>query len=180
MGAVADDPNLAAVSSTDASGETRAITGSAAIEPAAAAAAATASAVDAAENTAQVGSATEVQETESQAQPRRENTERKGRGMALLALLLFGLCVYLGYDLYYGHNGYLQYEKVAAQFNQAEQKSLQLKQRNQDLAEQITDLQQGSIAVEELARSELGLIKPNERFYRVLADDQQIRSMPIP
>lgn len=178
MGAVADDPNLAAVSSTDASGETRAITGSAAIEPAAAAA--TASAVDAAENTAQVGSATEVQETESQAQPRRENTARKGRGMALLALLLFGLCVYLGYDLYYGHNGYLQYEKVAAQFNQAEQKSLQLKQRNQDLAEQITDLQQGSIAVEELARSELGLIKPNERFYRVLADDQQIRSMPIP
>lgn len=178
MGAVADDPNLAAVGSTDASGETRAITGSAAIEPAAAAA--TASAVDAAENTAQVGSATEVHATESQAQPRRENTERKGRGMALLALLLFGLCVYLGYDLYYGHNGYLQYEKVAAQFNQAEQKSLQLKQRNQDLAEQITDLQQGSIAVEELARSELGLIKPNERFYRVLADDQQIRSMPIP
>ncbi len=178
MGAVADDPNLAAVGSTDASGETRAITGSAAIEPAAAAA--TASAVDAAENTAQVGSATEVQETESQAQPRRENTERKGRGMALLALLLFGLCVYLGYDLYYGHNGYLQYEKVAAQFNQAEQKSLQLKQRNPDLAEQITDLQQGSIAVAELARSELGLIKPTERFYRVLADDQQIRSMPIP
>lgn len=178
MGAVADDPNLAAVGSTDASGETRAITGSAAIEPAAAAA--TASAVDAAENTAQVGSATEVHATESQAQPRRENTERKGRGMALLALLLFGLCVYLGYDLYYGHNGYLQYEKVAAQLNQAEQKSLQLKQRNQDLAEQITDLQQGSIAVEELARSELGLIKPNERFYRVLADDQQIRSMPIP
>lgn len=178
MGAVADDPNLAAVGSTDASGETRAITGSAAIEPAAAAV--TASAVDAAENTAQVGSATEVHATESQAQPRRENTERKGRGMALLALLLFGLCVYLGYDLYYGHNGYLQYEKVAAQFNQAEQKSLQLKQRNQDLAEQITDLQQGSIAVEELARSELGLIKPNERFYRVLADDQQIRSMPIP
>ena len=178
MGAVADDPNLAAVGSTDASGETRAITGSAAIEPAAAAA--TASAVDAAENTAQVGSATEVHATESQVQHRRENTERKGRGMALLALLLFGLCVYLGYDLYYGHNGYLQYEKVAAQLNQAEQKSLQLKQRNQDLAEQITDLQQGSIAVEELARSELGLIKPNERFYRVLADDQQIRSMPIP
>lgn len=179
MGAVADDPNLAAVGSTDASGETRAITGSAAIEPAAADVAAETAAV-AAENTAQVGSATEVHATESQAQPRRENTERKGRGMALLALLLFGLCVYLGYDLYYGHNGYLQYEKVAAQFNQAEQKSLQLKQRNQDLAEQITDLQQGSIAVEELARSELGLIKPNERFYRVLADDQQIRSMPIP
>ena len=178
MGAVADDPNLAAVGSTDASGETRAITGSAAIEPAAAAA--TASAVDAAENTAQVGSATEVHATESQVQHRRENTARKGRGMALLALLLFGVCVYLGYDLYYGHNGYLQYEKVAAQLNQAEQKSLQLKQRNQDLAEQITDLQQGSIAVEELARSELGLIKPNERFYRVLADDQQIRSMPIP
>lgn len=174
MGAVADDPNLAAVGSTDASGETRAITGSAAIEPAAAAATASA------ENTAQVGSATEVHATESQVQHRRENTARKGRGMALLALLLFGLCVYLGYDLYYGHNGYLQYEKVAAQFNQAEQKSLQLKQRNQDLAEQITDLQQGSIAVEELARSELGLIKPNERFYRVLADDQQIRSMPIP
>ena len=38
---------------------------------------------------------------------------------------------------------------------------------------------QGSIAVEELARSELGLIKPNERFYRVLATDEKIRSMNI-
>ena len=36
------------------------------------------------------------------------------------------------------------------------------------------------MAIEELARSELGLIKPNERFYRVIGTDEEIINMPLP
>lgn len=105
---------------------------------------------------------------------------RESKGMKILSLVLFVSCCFLAYDIYYGHNGYLQRQKVEVQLEKAKQQSLVLKQRNQDLAAQIQDLQQGSVAVEELARSELGLIKPNERFYRVLADDKQILAMPVP
>lgn len=100
--------------------------------------------------------------------------------MRLMSLLLFGVCCFLGYDLYYGHNGYLQYKNVAAELQKVQHRALILKEENQEIAAQINDLQQGLVSVEELARSELGLIKPNERFFRVLADDQQIRSMRIP
>lgn len=100
--------------------------------------------------------------------------------MRLMTLFLFGVCCFLGYDLYYGHNGYLQYKNVAVELQKVQHRALILKEENQEIAAQINDLQQGLVSVEELARSELGLIKPNERFFRVLADDQQIRSMRIP
>jgi cell division protein FtsB len=43
-----------------------------------------------------------------------------------------------------------------------------LKQRNAALAAEVEDLKSGEAAVEERARSELGMIKPGETFYRVV------------
>lgn len=100
--------------------------------------------------------------------------------MKIIAVILAFVCCFLVYDLFFGHNGIRQYKTVALQLEREQQKSLELKQRNQEVADQINDLQQGSVAVEELARSELGLIKPNERFYRVLASDEQIEKLPVP
>lgn len=96
-----------------------------------------------------------------------------------MAFVLALICGFLIYDLIFGHNGMNQYQAVAEKLEKAQGKALVLQKRNQEVADQINDLQQGSIAVEELARSELGLIKPNERFYRVLATEEQIRSMSI-
>ena len=104
---------------------------------------------------------------------------RHNYSMIAVGVILFLVCVFLAYDLYYGYNGRQQYERVQVQLQDAQTQALYLQKQNQDVADQINDLQQGSIAVEELARSELGLIKPNERFYRVLATDDKIRSMPI-
>ena len=104
---------------------------------------------------------------------------RHNYSMIAVGVILFLVCVFLAYDLYYGYNGRQQYERVQVQLQEAQTQALYLQKQNQDVADQINDLQQGSIAVEELARSELGLIKPNERFYRVLATDDKIRSMPI-
>ena len=49
-------------------------------------------------------------------------------------------------------------------------------QRNQRVKDEIEDLQQGNKAIEELARSELGLIKPTETFYRVIEKDDKAES----
>ena len=43
-----------------------------------------------------------------------------------------------------------------------------LKQRNAALAAEVEDLKSGEAAVEDRARSELGMIKPGETFYRVV------------
>jgi cell division protein FtsB len=44
----------------------------------------------------------------------------------------------------------------------------QLKERNQSLAAEVDDLKQGLEAIEERARSELGMIKKGETFYQVV------------
>lgn len=96
-----------------------------------------------------------------------------------MSAILLAVACFLVYDLFFGHNGIKQYKTVAAQLEVVQQKALYLQKRNQAVADQINDLQQGSIAVEELARSELGLIKPNERFYRVIASDEKLRSITV-
>ena len=55
-------------------------------------------------------------------------------------------------------------ETVTAQ--RAENKRLQ--QRNDALSAEVEDLKSGEAAVEERARSELGMVKPGETFYRVV------------
>lgn len=44
----------------------------------------------------------------------------------------------------------------------------QLLRRNQDLGADVQDLKEGREAVEERARSELGMVKPGEVFYQVV------------
>lgn len=95
--------------------------------------------------------------------------------MKILAVVLACACMFLVYDLFFGRNGIQQYKEVAMQLDVAQKKALVLQRRNQEVLDQIADLRQGSVAIEELARSELGLIKPNERFFRVLASDKQIQ-----
>ncbi|MDY6322641.1 MAG: cell division protein FtsB [Succinivibrio sp.] len=88
--------------------------------------------------------------------------------MKLLGLVLVLAIGFLAYDMWYGRNGFLQYESVAAQVTEAKQKSEKLTLRNQALEDEITDLQQGNLTLEELARDELGMIRQGEVFYRVI------------
>ena len=62
----------------------------------------------------------------------------------------------------------MQYEQIAAQLKQAQARSTLLEQRNLAVQDELNDLKQGNAAIEELARSELGLIKEGETFYRVI------------
>ncbi|MBO6258327.1 MAG: septum formation initiator family protein [Succinivibrio sp.] len=88
--------------------------------------------------------------------------------MKIFALLLVIAIGFLSYDIMYGRNGIAQYDKISVQVEKAKHKSDLLKKRNQALLDEISDLKQGNLTIEELARSELGMIKPEETFYRVI------------
>ena len=88
--------------------------------------------------------------------------------MKLVGLILLVVAGYLVYDIYYGRNGIVQYENNTQALKVAMQRSEKLTRINEAIKDEIADLQQGNLAVEEQARSDLGMIKPQETFYRVI------------
>ena len=92
--------------------------------------------------------------------------------MKVISLCLLGAIVYLSYDIWAGRNGLKQYEDVSANLVEAQQQSAKLQDRNQAVIDELNDLKQGNTAVEELARTELGLIREDETFFRILGDKQ--------
>lgn len=88
--------------------------------------------------------------------------------MKVISLCLLGAIVYLSYDIWAGRNGLKQYEEVSANLVKAQQQSARLQDRNQAVIDELNDLKQGNTAVEELARTELGLIREDETFFRIL------------
>ena len=87
------------------------------------------------------------------------------RVLLLALLLLLGL---LQYRLWFGSGGQHEVEALHAQVAQQQAENLKLRQRNEALAAEVQDLKSGEAAVEERARSELGMVKPGETFYRVV------------
>jgi cell division protein FtsB len=86
---------------------------------------------------------------------------------ALLAILLLVLFA-LQFKLWFGEGGYRNVQRLAQRVEQQAQENELLAQRNRELQAEVEDLRQGMEAIEERARSELGLIKENEEFYQVV------------
>ena len=89
------------------------------------------------------------------------------RALGIL-LLLLALLAWLQYRLWFGNGGEREVVALQAQVQQQARDNAGLKQRNDALAAEVEDLKSGEAAVEERARSELGMIKPGETFYRVV------------
>ncbi len=88
---------------------------------------------------------------------------------ALILMILIGL---LTYDIFQGKNGIAQYQKVSQELAEAQKISEHLARRNNAVRDEINDLEQGDLSIEEMARSELGLIKKDETFYRIINPEQ--------
>ena len=86
----------------------------------------------------------------------------------MLLLLLVLLLASLQYKLWLGSGGQREVEALRAQVVKQEAENLGLRQRNEALAAEVEDLKSGEAAIEERARSELGMVKPGEVFYRVV------------
>jgi cell division protein FtsB len=85
----------------------------------------------------------------------------------LLAILLLVL-VALQLKMWFGEGGYRDVQRLAQRVEQQARENETLAQRNRELQAEVEDLRQGLEAIEERARSELGLIKESEEFYQVV------------
>jgi cell division protein FtsB len=85
-----------------------------------------------------------------------------------LAISLFIMTIYLQYQFWFGSGGYQEYQTLQQAIVQQQQDNTKLAIRNQALAAEVADLKHGLEAVEEQARMELGMIKPDEVFYQIV------------
>lgn len=92
--------------------------------------------------------------------------------MRILTLLLLALLSTLQYHLWWGKNGLAEYNEAQSYVSRQMDDNEQLVGRNALLYREIEDLNKGLAAVEELARNDLGMIKPGETFYRLLLADK--------
>jgi cell division protein FtsB len=88
------------------------------------------------------------------------------RWWPILALLV--LLFALQSKLWLGEGGWSQARELKATVGEQRAENARLQQRNDALSAEVEDLKSGESAVEERARSELGMIKPGETFYRVV------------
>lgn len=88
------------------------------------------------------------------------------RWWPILALLL--LLGALQSKLWLGDGGWRDAKALQQTVEEQRAENARLQQRNDALTAEVEDLKSGETAVEERARSELGMVKPGETFYRVV------------
>ena len=90
--------------------------------------------------------------------------------MRILALVFALLILALQYPMWLGKGGWLQVRELDRQIEAQREANAELKARNAALDADVRDLKQGYEAIEERARSELGMIRQDEVFFQLPAD----------
>jgi cell division protein FtsB len=84
--------------------------------------------------------------------------------IALLILLLTGL----QYRLWFGDTNVRDIWALDAKIELQQSINQELSQRNSELEAEVEDLKKGQAALEERARSELGMIRKGETFFQLV------------
>lgn len=88
--------------------------------------------------------------------------------MRILLAILIVLLVLLQAKLWLGDGGYRDVQRLRERVAEQARENADLSLRNDQLRAEVDDLRQGLDAVEERARSELGMIREGEEFYLVV------------
>ena len=88
--------------------------------------------------------------------------------MRILLPILILILVLLQLKVWLGEGGVRDVRRLEQRVEEQAEENEALAQRNRELQAEVEDLRQGLGAVEERARSELGLIGENEEFYLVV------------
>lgn len=86
--------------------------------------------------------------------------------MKLLALILGTFILLIQYPLWLGKGGWLRAWEVDRQVSAQKAKNTEFQRRNTHLGAEVRDLKTGTEAIEERARQELGMVRPDETFYQ--------------
>jgi cell division protein FtsB len=90
--------------------------------------------------------------------------------MRILGAALVALIVLIQYPLWLGKGGWLTVWRLENKLEVEKAKSAKLESRNGALAAEVRDLKQGTEAIEERARAELGMLRSDEVFYQFVPE----------
>ena len=85
--------------------------------------------------------------------------------IAFLVVLVLGL----QYRLWVSDGGMREVWRLREEVSSQQAENEKLKERNRTLVAEVQDLKQGKTAIEERARTDLGMIGNNESFYQVMS-----------
>jgi cell division protein FtsB len=103
-----------------------------------------------------------------------DSTE-SGLKLQMLIAVLVVVLVVLQYLLWLSEDGVRQTHTLRIAIQAQTEENVALNERNRALEADVIDLKSGLMAIEERARSEMGMVRPDETFYRILD-----RSLPKP
>ena len=98
--------------------------------------------------------------------------------MKYLAAGLLLLVLLLQYRLWLGEGGMREVTRLRAEIGAQREENGQLKERNRTLAAEVLDLKKGTTAIEERARTDLGMVGSGETFYQVVTPKEATTTPP--
>jgi len=100
--------------------------------------------------------------------------------MRWISLILAALILLLQYPLWLGKGGWLKVWDLGHQVEAQKQVNQQIQARNAVLDAEVRDLKQGTEAIEERARSELGMVKRDEVFFQIIGNHPPVAVSAVP
>lgn len=94
--------------------------------------------------------------------------------MRALAVILVVLLLVLQYRLWFADDGLREAWHLHRALEAQIEENRELEARNAALAAEVEDLKAGLAAIEERARSELGMIREGETFYQLVAPAPEV------
>jgi len=87
--------------------------------------------------------------------------------MRILTVILIIVFILLQIDIWLKDDGKKRTEELNQMINTQQQENKEMMIRNSELEQEIKDLKEGTEALEEKARTEMGMIKEGEELYLI-------------
>lgn len=97
-----------------------------------------------------------------------------------LAIVLLALLALLQYRLWLGQGGVMEMNEVSGRVAALEAANQPLRDRNARLSAEVVDLKTGLDAIEERARSDVGMVRTDEQFFWVPGVETDVAPSPQP
>lgn len=92
--------------------------------------------------------------------------------MKKIAFVLLALLIWLQYKIWLQDGGVPEVLQLQQEVEQVKGEVQKLQERNASLDAEVKDLKKGLDAIEERARSEMGMIRQGEVYYQVIEPDR--------
>jgi cell division protein FtsB len=92
----------------------------------------------------------------------------QAKALRVVVYILLAILLLLQYPLWFGSGSVRSLWQLQREIEAQKIENARLKERNEALEAEVTDLKDGLASIEERARNELGMVKRGETFYQII------------